>query len=150
MCSRTNSGSASRSEESCSGARLLKGVTTLVQPDTILDWHRRLVAKKWTYPGGAHGNAEAMKSITKHVLRMARENPTWGYDRLQGALKSLEHIVCPNTIKAILLRNGIEPAAHATSASTSTVAARPDKPPTLSGCTPRHRGIGLRPAVESG
>jgi predicted cupin superfamily sugar epimerase len=70
------------------GRALLKGISTLVQPDTILDWHRRLVAKKWTYARGAHGNAEAMKEITKHVLRMARENPTWGYDRLQGALTS--------------------------------------------------------------
>src|SRR5262245_3418123 len=43
------------------GRALLRGVATLVQPDTILDWHRRLVAKKWTYAGGAHGNAEAMK-----------------------------------------------------------------------------------------
>jgi putative transposase len=92
------------------GRALLKGVATLVQPDTILDWHRRLVAKKWTYAGGAQGNAEVMKAITKHVLRMARENPTWGYDRLQGALKNLGHTVCPNTIKNILLRNGITPA----------------------------------------
>jgi transposase InsO family protein len=92
------------------GRALLKGITTLVQPDTILDWHRRLVARKWTYAGGAHGNAEAMKEITKHVVRMARENPTWGYERLQGALKNLGHTVCPTTIKNILLRNGIQPA----------------------------------------
>src|SRR5436190_19827507 len=65
------------------GRALLKGITTLIQPDTILDWHRRLVSKKWTYAGGAHGNAEAMKAITKHVLRMARENVSWGCDRLQ-------------------------------------------------------------------
>ena len=41
---------------------------------------------------------------------MARENPTWGYDRLQGALKNFGHVVCPDTIKAILVRNGIQPA----------------------------------------
>ena len=46
-----------------------------------------------------------MKSITKHVVRMARENVTWGYDRLQGALKNLGHVVAPNTIRNILLRN---------------------------------------------
>ena len=50
------------------------------QCDTIFDWHRRLVAKKWTYAGGAHGNAEAMKAITKHVVRMARDL-TWGFTR---------------------------------------------------------------------
>jgi putative transposase len=88
----------------------LSRIATLVTPDTILGWHRKLVARKWTFPGGAHGNAEAMKSITKHVVRMARENVTWGHDRLQGALKNLGHLVCPNTIKAILLRNGIQPA----------------------------------------
>jgi putative transposase len=92
------------------GRALLRGIATLVEPNTILDWHRKLVAKKWTYASGAHGNAEAMKAITKHVLRMARENLTWGYDRIQGALKNLGHVVCPNTIKAILLRNGINPA----------------------------------------
>src|SRR5439155_25976763 len=92
------------------GRALLKGIATLITPDTILDWHRRLVAKKWTYAGGARGNAEVMKAITKHVVRMARENLTWGYDRLQGALKNLGHVVCPNTIKAILQRNGITPA----------------------------------------
>jgi transposase InsO family protein len=92
------------------GRALLKGIATLIEPDTILDWHRRLVAKKWTYASGAHGNAEAMKSITKHVVRMARENLTWGYDKIQGALKNLGHIVCPNTIKAVLRRNGITPA----------------------------------------
>lgn len=52
----------------------LARIATLVTPDTILGWHRKLVARKWTYAGGAHGNAEAMKAITKHVVRMAREN----------------------------------------------------------------------------
>ncbi len=92
------------------GRAVLAGVATLVTPDTILAWHRRLVARKWTYADGAHGNAAAMKAITKHVVRMAKENPSWGYDRLQGALKNVGHTVCPNTIKRILLRNGIKPA----------------------------------------
>jgi hypothetical protein len=46
------------------GRVLLRGIATLVEPNTILDWHRRLVAKKWTYAGGAHGNAEAMRAIS--------------------------------------------------------------------------------------
>ena len=75
------------------GRALLAQVATLVSPDTILAWHRKLVAKKWSYPTGRHGNAEEMKSITEHVVRMARENPTWGYDRLQGALANLGHVV---------------------------------------------------------
>jgi putative transposase len=89
---------------------LLERIATLAKPDTILGWHRKLVAMKWTYAGGAHGNAEAMKAITRHVVSMARENLTWGYDRIQGALKNLGHNVCPTTIKNILLRNGIQPA----------------------------------------
>lgn len=92
------------------GRALLAQVATLVSPDTILAWHRKLVAKKWSFPTGRHGNAEEMKAITKHVVRMARENPTWGYDRLQGALANLGHTVAPNTIRNILRRNGIEPA----------------------------------------
>jgi hypothetical protein len=92
------------------GRALLAGIATLVTPDTILAWHRRLVARKWSFPGGARGNAKAMKAITRHVVRMASENPTWGYDRLQGALKNLGHLVAPNTIRNILRRNGIDPA----------------------------------------
>ena len=92
------------------GRALLNGIATLIEPDTIRAWHRRLVAKKWAYPGGARGNADAMQAITRHVVRMARANLTWGYDRLQGALKNLG-IVCPNTIKSILRRNGITPEA---------------------------------------
>ncbi len=51
-----------------------------------------------------------MKSITSHVVRMAKENPSWGYDRLQGALANLGHTVAPNTVRNILRRNGIDPA----------------------------------------
>jgi hypothetical protein len=50
------------------GRALLRGITTLIEPETILDWHRRLVAKKWTYTGGAHGNAEAMRAIGNELI----------------------------------------------------------------------------------
>jgi transposase InsO family protein len=92
------------------GRALLAGIATLVTPDTILAWHRKLVAKKWGFPTGRHGNAAEMKAITAHVLRMAKENPTWGYDRLQGALANLGHQVAPNTARNILGRNGVDPA----------------------------------------
>ncbi len=92
------------------GRALLAGVATLVSPDTILAWHRKLVAKKWSFPTGRHGNAAEMKAITGHVVRMAKENPTWGYDRIQGALANLGHTVAPNTVRNILRRNGIDPA----------------------------------------
>ena len=73
-------------------------------------WHRKFVALKWTFAGGARGNAAVMKKITRLVVRMATENVTWGYDRIQGALANLGHVVAPNTIRNMLLRNGIEPA----------------------------------------
>ncbi len=92
------------------GRALLAGVATLVNPDTILAWHRKLVAKKWSCPTGRHGNASEMRSITSHVVRLAKENPTWGSDRLQGALANLGHTVAPNTVRNILWRNGIDPA----------------------------------------
>jgi transposase InsO family protein len=92
------------------GRALLRGIATLATPDVILAWHRRLVARKWTFPTRRHRNAEAMKALTFHLLRMAGENPTWGYDRLQGALANLGHTVSPSTIRNILLRNGIPPA----------------------------------------
>ena len=60
------------------GRALLSGVVTLVSPDTILAWHRKLVAKKWSFPTGRHGNAEEMKAITGHVVRMAKETPPLG------------------------------------------------------------------------
>ncbi len=92
------------------GRAILEGIATLVTPDTILAWHRRLVARSWTYNRSGRGNAETRKEITRLVVRMAKENPTWGYDRIQGALKNIGHAVAPNTVKSILKRNGIQPA----------------------------------------
>jgi hypothetical protein len=55
------------------GRALLAEVVTLVSPETILAWHRKFVALKWTFDGGARGNAAVMKKITRLVVRMARE-----------------------------------------------------------------------------
>ena len=92
------------------GRRLLEGVATLVTPDTILAWYRRLVARKWTYAHGTTRGNDIMKAIAQLVLRFARDNPRWGYDRIQGALANVGHVVAPNTIRRILHRNGIKPA----------------------------------------
>ena len=56
------------------------------------------------------GRPRVAQEITDLVLRMARENVSWGYDRIQGALANLGHIIAPNTVKNILKRHGIEPA----------------------------------------
>jgi len=92
------------------GRRSLDELETLVTPDTLLAWHRKLIAKKWTFARQGPGRPRVAQEITDLVLRMARENTSWGYDRIQGALANLGHSIAPNTVKNILKRHGIEPA----------------------------------------
>ncbi|MFC1680458.1 integrase core domain-containing protein [Pseudomonadota bacterium] len=92
------------------GRRLLDELQTLVTPDTLLAWHRKLIAKKWTYARKGPGRPRVAQEITDLILCMARENVSWGYDRIQGALANLGHVIAPNTVKNILKRHGIEPA----------------------------------------
>ena len=94
------------------GRRALDEIEKLVTPDTLLAWHRKLIAKKWTYPRKGPGRPRVAQEITDLVLRMARENISWGYDRIQGALTNLGHIIAPNTVKNILKMHGIEPASE--------------------------------------
>jgi len=92
------------------GRQLLDEIETLVTPDTLLAWHRKLIAKKWTYARQGPGRPRVAQEITDLVLRMAGENVSWGYDRTQGALANLGHIIAPSTVKNILKRHGIDPA----------------------------------------
>jgi putative transposase len=91
------------------GRRLLTQVATIVTPDTILRWHRELVARKWTYRASGGRRAGLQAYLRALVIRMATENPTWGYTRLQGALKNLGHHVGRSTIARILRAGGIPP-----------------------------------------
>ncbi len=91
------------------GRERLRTVTTLVTPDTILRWHRQLVARKWTYARRSPGRASVLLEIQRLVVRMAEENPTWGYTRIRGALKNLGHRVGRSTIARILKAHGIPP-----------------------------------------
>jgi putative transposase len=82
----------------------------LVTPDTILRWHRRLVARKWTQPCRRGGRPPLDDHLVALILRLARENPRWGYRRIQGELKKLGIRVAATTIRAVLLGNGLGPA----------------------------------------
>lgn len=73
------------------GRKALRGIATIVTPDTLLRWHRQLVARKWTYTRRRSSRSGVLAEILQLVLRMAGENPTWGYTRIQGALNNLGH-----------------------------------------------------------
>ena len=91
--------------------KTLAGMDPIVTPDTLLRWYRKLVAQKYDGSSGRKtGRPRTGKIVEDLVLRMARENPSWGYTRIQGALDNLGHEVGRNTIKRILAANGIEPA----------------------------------------
>jgi transposase InsO family protein len=94
------------------GRKALGEICTLVTPDTILRWHRTLVARKWDYSNRrTHtGRPRVSPRIVELALRMARENPTWGYDRIQGALANLGLEISDTTVGNILREHGIEPA----------------------------------------
>ncbi len=93
------------------GRRLLRNIGTLVIPDTILRWHRELIARK--YDGSAKrgpGRPRVMEEIRALVVRMAIENEGWGYTRILGELMKLGHRVSRSSVRRILTERGIEPA----------------------------------------
>ena len=91
------------------GRRALEQIATIVTPDTILAWHRRLIAAKWTYPRRRTGRPGVIHEIRELIVRMAEESPSWGYARIQGALRHLDHRVARSTIAKALKEHGLEP-----------------------------------------
>jgi transposase InsO family protein len=94
------------------GKQALNEVATLVTPDTILAWHRKLIAKK--YDGSEHRQAPGRPTISAElealVVRIAQENRSWGYDRIASALAHLGYTISDQTVGNILKRHGIVPA----------------------------------------
>ena len=86
----------------------------LVSPRTLLRWHAQLVARRWTYPRRQPGRPPVAPPLRALVLRMARENPRWGYRRIQGELGGLGHRVAASTVWAILKAAGLDPAPRRT------------------------------------
>ena len=76
------------------GRKALLELDTIVSPDTLLRWHRRLVARKWDFAARRGPSRPGMvRHISALIVRMAEENPGWGYTRIQGALPNLSHKV---------------------------------------------------------
>jgi putative transposase len=81
-----------------------------VRPDTLLGWHRQLVRRRWTYAGRRPGRPAVTKKIRQLVLRLARENPRWGYERIVGELAGVGVRVSATTVAKILRQAGVSPA----------------------------------------
>lgn len=89
----------------------LRDILRIFQPETILRWHRELVCRKWTYPNKNKGGRPSIsKDLENLILRLARENPRWGYGKIQGELVKLSFKVSQPTVRNILNRYGIQPA----------------------------------------
>ncbi len=81
-----------------------------VRPETLLGWHRRLIARRWTYPSSRIGRPPLDPSVVALILRLASENPRWGYQRIAGELKGLGVRVSATTVRTVLIQAGVPPA----------------------------------------
>ena len=82
----------------------------IVTPDTLLRWHRRHIARHWTHATRGPGRPRTSDQVRRLVLRLAAENPTWGYRRIHGELAGLGHPIASSTVWEILKASGIDPA----------------------------------------
>jgi putative transposase len=81
-----------------------------VRPETLLHWHRQLVARRWTYPHRSPGRPPIGSEVRELVVRLARENPSWGYQRIVGELRKLGVSVSASSVRNILVKAGLPPA----------------------------------------
>jgi len=85
-----------------------------ITPATLLRWQRHLIARKWTYPRHRPGRPSVQAEIRDLVLRLAKENPSWGHRRVHGELVGLGYRVAASTVWAILTKYGVVPAPRRT------------------------------------
>ena len=87
-------------------------MATVARPDTILAWYRKLVARKFdgSQARRGPGRPRIKRKVEQLIVRMAKENPDWGYDRIAGALANLGYEVCDQTVGNVLQRHGLPPA----------------------------------------
>jgi transposase InsO family protein len=90
--------------------RLLETYSVLATPDTLLRWYRTLVAEKYTAPPPGLGRPPLKPKTKTTLLRLARENPSWGYDRIAGELRKLDLEVSASTVRRVLESAGVPPA----------------------------------------
>jgi hypothetical protein len=85
----------------------------VVTAQTLMRWHRELVRRKWTQPRGKPGRPMTDRRVRELVLRLARENPRWGYPRIAGELLKLGLRVSPSTVRRLLISAGLQACATA-------------------------------------
>src|SRR5215831_16314874 len=138
------------------GRKGLQPVARIAQPDTILAWYRRLVAEKFdgSQQRRSPGRPRIRREIENLMVRLARENSGWGYDRIVGALANLGHSVSDQTVGNILRRHGIAPVPERSRTTTWKDFLRRRRSnrsttghPCLSTCTHRPAPMQLIPAV---
>jgi len=87
------------------------------KPETLLRWHRQLVARRWTYSHRRPGRPPLERSLRELILRLGSENPHWGYKRIVGELKGLGINVSATSVRKVLLEAGLQPAPQRTHSS---------------------------------
>jgi putative transposase len=82
----------------------------LVKPETLLEWHRRLVRHRWTYPSTSKGRPPVSDEVQQLIVRLACENPRWGYQRIRGELLRLGCQLSASSVRRVLRAHGMDPA----------------------------------------
>ena len=92
-------------------AKQMEEFIHLFQPETVLGWHRELVQRKWTFPHKARsGRPRLSQEIEDLIVRMAKENPRWGYGKIQGELLKLSYTVSESAVRDVFKSHHIQPA----------------------------------------